>query len=107
MQLFLQLFLQLHSGFDNSLKKFDFFIFFKLAAITPVFKKEFETKGYLWTSRYITKYIKVFERSIFQQIYSFKADLDKDTTKCYLLVMMEKWKSVIDKGSSFGAPLTD
>ena len=39
MQLFLQLFLQLHSGFDNSFKKFGFFIFFKLAAITPVFNK--------------------------------------------------------------------
>ena len=59
---------------------------------------------------------KIFERCIFRQLYSFMLEfLSKyqcgfrkgySTQHC-LLAMLEKWKSAVDKGKSFGALLTD
>ena len=59
---------------------------------------------------------KIFEQSIFRQLYSFVLEF---LSKCQcsfdkgygaqhcMLAMLEKWKSVVDKRKSFGALLTD
>ena len=57
---------------------------------------------------------KIFERCIFRQLCSFEF-LSKhqcgfckvSSTQHCLLAMLEKWKSAVDKGKSFGALLTD
>ena len=59
---------------------------------------------------------KIFERCMFQQISKFMEPLLSKyqcgfrkgyNTQYCLLAMLEKWKSSVDKGSSFGALLTD
>ena len=59
---------------------------------------------------------KVFERCIFRQLYSFMLEfLSKYrcgfrkgyTTQHCLLAMLEKWKSAVDEGKSFGELLTN
>ena len=59
---------------------------------------------------------KVFERCIFRQFYSFMLEfLSKyqggfrkgSSTQYCLLAILEKWKSAVDKGKSFGALLAD
>ena len=59
---------------------------------------------------------KTFERCMFQQISKFMEPLLSKyqcgfrkgyNTQYCLLAMLEKWKSSVDKGSSFGALLTD
>ena len=59
---------------------------------------------------------KILERCIFPQLYSFILEfLSKYqhgfhkvySTQYCLLAMLEKWKSAVDKGKSFGADLAD
>ena len=59
---------------------------------------------------------KIFERFMFQQISKFMEPLlskcqwgfrKRYSTQYCLLAMREKWNSSVDKGSSFGALLTD
>ena len=59
---------------------------------------------------------KVFERCIFRQLYSFMLEILSKyrcgfrkgyTTQHCLLAMLEKWKSAVDEGKSFGELLTN
>ena len=59
---------------------------------------------------------KIFERLLFKQISNFmepffskqQSGFRKDcSTQYYLLSMLKKWKSVVDKGKYFGVLLTD
>ena len=89
----------------------------KKANITSVFKKgDRNTKDNYMPVSILPNISKIFERCIFRQLYSFMFEfLSKyqcgfrkgySTQHC-LLAMLEKWKSAVDKGKSFGALLTD
>ena len=60
--------------------------------------------------------LKIFERLLFKQISNFmepffskqQCGFRRDcSTQYYLLSMLKKWKSVVDKGKYFAALLTD
>ena len=89
----------------------------KKANITSVFKKgDRNSKDNYMPVSILPNISKIFERCIFRQLYSFMFEfLSKyqcgfrkgySTQHC-LLAMLEKWKSAVDKGKSFGALLTD
>ena len=97
------------SNFSPSLKK---------ANITPVSKRgDRNSKDNYRPVSILPNISKIFERCIFRQLYSFIFEfLSKyqcgfrkiySTTQHCLLAMLEKWKSALDKGKSFGALLTD
>ena len=59
---------------------------------------------------------KIFERDIFRQLSNFMDQILSKyqcsfrkgySTQYCLLAMLEKWKSTVDKGTSFGALLID
>ena len=89
----------------------------KKANITSVFKKgDRNSKDNYMPVSILPNISKIFERCIFRQLYSFMFEfLSKYqcgfrkgySTKHCLLAMLEKWKSAVDKGKSFGALLTD
>ena len=90
----------------------------KKANITSVFKKgDRNSKDNYMPVSILPNISKIFERCIFRQLYSFIFEfLSKyqcgfrkiySTTQHCLLAMLEKWKSALDKGKSFGALLTD
>ena len=89
----------------------------KKANITSVFKKgDRNSKDNYMPVSILPNISKIFERCIFRQLYSFMFEfLSKYqcgfrkgySTQHGLLAMLEKWKSAVDKGKSFGALLTD
>ena len=104
--------------FNDSVEKSNFPSFLKKANITPVFKKgDRNSKDNYRPVSILPNISKIFERCIFRQLYSFIFEfLSKyqcgfrkiySTTQHCLLAMLEKWKSALDKGKSFGALLTD
>ena len=89
----------------------------KKANITSVFKKgDRNSKDNYMPVSILPNISKIFERCIFRQLYSFMFEFlskyqcgfrkEYSTQHC-LLAMLEKWKSAVDKGKSFGALLTD
>ena len=97
-----------NSIFPSSLKNAD---------ITSVFKKgDRNLKDNYRPVSILSNISKTFERCMFQQISKFMEPLLSKyqcgfrkgyNTQYCLLAMLEKWKSSVDKGSSFGALLTD
>ena len=103
--------------FNDSVEKSNFPSFLKKANITPVFKKgDRNSKDNYRPVSILPNISKIFERCIFRQLYSFMFEFlakyqcgfrkGYSTQHC-LLAMLEKWKSAVDKGKSFGALLTD
>ena len=99
------------------LKNSVFHPYLKNATITPVFKKGDRNSKDIYRPVSIPPNIsKIFERSIFCHLSNF---MDRFLSKYQcgfckgyitqycLLAMLEKWKSAVDKGKSFGALLTD
>ena len=89
----------------------------KKANITSVFKKgDRNSKDNYMPVSILPNISKIFERCIFRQLYSFMFEFlskyqcgfrKEYSTQHSLLAMLEKWKSAVDKGKSFGALLTD
>ena len=89
-----------------SINNGDFPSFLKLANVIPVFKKDCENVRENYRPISILKNIsKVYYRILFKQIGAFM-DSFFSKQQC-LLVLIEKWKSALDKGKSLGAFLTD
>ena len=91
--------------------------FLKLASVIPVFKKDSKNSKDNYRPISILKNIsKVYERILFKQIGTFMDNFFSkfqcgfrkgySAQQC-LLALIEKWKSALDKGKSFGALLTD
>ena len=103
--------------FNDSVEKCNFSSSLKKANITPVFKKgDRNSKDNHRPVSILRNISKIFEQSIFRQLYSFMFEfLSKSqcgfrkwySTQHCLLAMLEKWKSAVHKGKSFGALLTD
>ena len=104
--------------FNDSVEKSNFPSTLKKANIMPVFKRgDRNSKDNYRPVSILPNISKIFERCIFRQLYSFIFEfLSKyqcgfrkiySTTQHCLLAMLEKWKSALDKGKSFGALLTD
>ena len=103
--------------FNDSVEKSNFPSSLKKANITPVFKKgERNSKDNYRPVTIFPNISKMFERCIFRQLFSFmfeflskyQCGFRKGYSKQHcLLAMLEKWKSAVDKGKSFGALLTD
>ena len=104
-------------SFNQSVANFIFPSSLKNGDITSVFKKGDRNLNDNYRPVSILSNIsKTFERCIFQQISKFMEPLLSEyqggfrkghNTQYCLLAMLEKWKSSVDKGSSFGALLTD
>ena len=103
----------INASFDND----DFPTFLKNANIIPAFKKGSKNMKDNYRPISILKNIsKVYERIMFKQIVEFmdpyfskfQCGFRKgySTQQC-LVAFIEKWKSAIDQGKSFGAVLTD
>ena len=103
----------INASFDND----DFPTFSKNANIIPAFKKGSKNLKDNYRPISILKNIlKVYERIMFKQIVEFmdpyfskfQCGFRKgySTQQC-LIAFIEKWKSAIDQGKSFGAVLTD
>ena len=105
------------ASFNDSVEKSNFPSSLKKANITPVFKKgDRNSKDNYRPASILPNMSKIFERCIFRQLYSFMLEfLSKYqcgfrkgySTQYCLLTMLEKWKSAGNKGTSFGALLTD
>ena len=105
------------SNFNDSIEKFNFPSILKYATITPVFKKgDRNSKDNYRPVSILPNISKIFERCIFRQLSNymdqflskFQCGFRKGySTQYCLLSMLEKWKSAVDKGKSFGALLTD
>ena len=105
------------TSFNQSVANFIFPSSLKNADITPVFKKgDRNLKDNYRPVSILSNISKTFERCMFQQISKFMEPLLSKyqcgfrkgyNTQYCLLAMLEKWKSSVDKGSSFGALLTD
>ena len=90
---------------------------FKNGDITAVFKKGF--KGSMENYRPVSilpTVSKIFQKVISKQITNFMGPLLSQyqcefrrgfSTQNCLLAMLEKWKSLVDKGKAFGVPLID
>ena len=104
------------SNFNDSIEKSNCPSILKNPNITPVFKKgDRNSKDSYWPVSILPNISNIFERCIFRQLSNF---MDQFLTKyqCgfrkgystqyFLLAMLEKWKSAVDKGKSFGALLT-
>ena len=107
----------IHPSINASINNGDFPSFLKLANVIPVFKKDSKNSKDNYRPISILKNIsKVYERILFKQIGTymdnffskFQCGFRKgySTQQC-LLALIEKWKSAVDKGKSFGALLTD
>ena len=90
---------------------------FKLADVTPIFKKGSKTlKDNYRPISILSNVSKIFERPIFKQISAFFDNIFS-TYQCgfrkgysaqhCLVAMLEKWKFCNDKKKYFGALLTD
>ena len=105
------------SNFNDSIEKSNFPSILKIASITPVFKKgNRNSKDNYKPVTILPNISKIFERCIFRQLSNYMDQfLSKYqcgfrkgySTQYCLLSMLEKWKSAVDKGKSFGALLTD
>ena len=105
------------SNFNDSFEKSNFPSILKNATITPVFKKgDRNSKDNYRPVSILPNISKIFERCIFRQLSNymdqflskFQCGFRKGySTQYCLLSMLEKWKSAVDKGKSFGALLTD
>ena len=105
------------SNFNDSIEKSNFPSILKNATITPVFKKgDRDSKDNYRPVSILPNISKIFERCIFRQLSNFMDQfLSKYqcgfrkgySTQYCLLAMLEKWKSAVDEGKSFGALLTD
>ena len=89
----------------------------KIANITPVFKKDSRTdKTNYWPVSILPNFSKIYERLIHNQLSNFfENNLSKfqcgfrkgfNAQDC-LIVMVEKWKRMLDNGGTCGALLTD
>ena len=106
-----------HSSFNNSIYQSEFPSVLKLANITPAFKKgDRNSKENYRPVSILSNISKIFEWRMFTKISSFMdfylseqhCGFRKGYSPQYcLLVMLEKWKNVVDKGKCFGALLTD
>ena len=105
------------SNFNDSIEKSNFPSILKNPNITPVFKKgDRNSKDNYWPVSILPNISNIFERCIFCQLSNFM-DLFLTKYQCgfckgystqyFLLAMLEKRKSAVDKGKSFGALLTD
>ena len=89
----------------------------KLADITPLHKKGRKDNKYNYRPVSISPTLsKIFERILFEQISGFFDNFPSEkqcgfrkgcSTQYCLVNLLEKWKSSIDKGKTFGALLTD
>ena len=105
------------SNFNDSFEKSNFPSISKNATITSVFKKgDRNSKDNYRSVSILPNISKIFERCIFRQLSNymdqflskFQCGFRKGySTQYCLLSMLEKWKSAVDKGKSFGALLTD
>ena len=105
------------SNFNDSMKKINFLSILKNATITPVFKKgDKNSKNNYIPVSILPNISKIFERCIFCQLSNFmdpflpksQCDFRKGySTQYCLFAVLEKWKSAVDKGKTFGALLTD
>ena len=103
--------------FNDSVEKSNFPFPLKKSNKTPVFKKgDKNSKDNYRPVSTLPNMSKIFEQCIFCQLYSFMIEfLSKylcGFRKGYsiqycVLAVLEKWKSAVDKGKSFGALLTD
>ena len=103
--------------FNDSLKSEEFPDCFKLASITPVFKKNaLARKNNYRPVSVLPVNSKVFERIIcnqlsafFEEIFSkFQCGFRKGySTEHCLLMMLQSWKEAVYKNKAFGAPMTD
>ena len=105
------------TSFNQSVANSIFPSSLKNADITPVFKKgDRNLKDNYRSVGILSNISKIFQRYMFQQISKIMEPLlskyqcgfrkGYNTHYC-LLAMLEKWISSVDKGSSFGALLTD
>ena len=99
-----------------SINNADFPSVLKFADVIPVFKKDCKNSKDNYRPISILKNIsKVYERILFKQIGTFMDNFFSkfqcgfrkgySTQQC-LLALIEKWKSAVDNGKSFGALLT-
>ena len=106
------------SSFNDSTEKSNFPYILKNASRTPLFKKgDRNSKDNYRQVSVLPNIFKIFERTIFRQLSNYMDQLLSNfqcgfrkgysTQYCLLLSMLEKWKSAVDKGKSFGALLTD
>ena len=105
------------SNFNDSIEKSNFPSILKNATITPVFKKGVrDSKDKYRPVSILPNISKIFESCIFRQLFNFMDQFFSKyqrgfrkgySTQYCLLAMLEKWKSAVDKGKSFGALLTD
>ena len=99
------------SNFHDSIEKSNFPSILKNASITHLFKEG--DRNFIMLSNIS----KIFARCIFHQLFNFMDHQFLSKYQCgfrkgystqyCLLAMLEKWKSAVDKGKSFGALLTD
>ena len=107
----------LSSPFNNCIKTGEFPSRFKLADITPIYKKGTKTSKDNYRPISILPNIsKIFEKPIFKQVSmffdkilsNFQCGFRKGySTQHCLLAMLQKWKWCQDQGKSIGALLTD
>ena len=105
------------SNFNDSIEKSNFPSILKNATKTPVLKKvDRNSKDNYRAVSILPNISKIFERCLFRQLSNFmdpflskyQCGFRKGySTQYCLLAMLEKWKSAVDKGKSFGALLTD
>ena len=106
----------IYHNFNNSLFSSNFPSNFKAADILPTHKKK--DKSDMVTYRLISilpTFSKIYERCMYDQMYKYFYQIlskyqcgfrqDYNTQHC-LLMMVEKWKEALDKGSLGGALLT-
>ena len=105
------------TSFNQSVANSNFPSSLENADITPVFKKgDRNLKDNYRPISILSNISRIFEWCMFQQISEFMKPLLSKyqcgfrkgyNTQYCLLAMLEKWKSSVDEGSSFGAFLTD
>ena len=103
--------------FNETIRSGKFPLILKNADITAVFKKGFKGSKENYRPVSILPVIsKIFEKLISKQITNFMEPLFSKyqcgfhrgfSTQDCLLAMLEKWKSVVDKGKIFGILMTD
>ena len=103
--------------FKKSLEKFEITSLFKLADITPVYKKgdRFEKNNYRLVS-ILPVLLKVFERCLYKQISSYFYEIFSKyqcgfrkgfNAQLCLIALIKKWRSSMDQGTFFGELLKD
>ena len=88
------------TSFNDFVEKSNFLSSIKRANITPVFKKRVRnSKGNYRLVSKLPSMSKIFERYIFRHLYSFILEfLSKYKIQHCLLVILEQWKSTVEKG---------